>query len=369
MALLRFVEVALYLLTKDLDGYQKVALVVGVVLAVAVIAAAPFVVESRVLIGVFAAVDCAWAVVVVHAFELDMPAVMYMSLVVLACCVQRSRVAQGAAMAALAGAAVVGVFVARGGGMDFVSAVTACVFMAGAALIGLMSENVVSLYEREMLEGLGNERALAHVSHNLVLSRDSQDALTKSLYSCSLLAQGIVDKLEQRAAPEAEDAHDLLSLIRTSTSESAQMLAQLRQSMDNAAMYVKERVEAMSADYGRFTVACDDVASYTGDLPWETRLTVARAIRELLENIDRYTSATAVAVSLNGGEECVALTVAHDAPPGMPLTGALRNPGYFGLNAIRDRLVEAGGTLALRANGRGTVIEVRLPVAVVRTVS
>ncbi len=96
------------------------------------------------------------------------------------------------------------------------------------------------------------------------------------------------------------------------------------------------------------------------DLPPEVALALYRILQEALTNVVRHAAATSVTVRLDrsGGRVRAAI---EDDGCGFDANSAVRG---IGLHSIRERVTLLGGTLGIdSAPGRGTVIEVQLPVS------
>ena len=87
-----------------------------------------------------------------------------------------------------------------------------------------------------------------------------------------------------------------------------------------------------------------------------------RIVQEALANISRHSSATAVDVSLRGNDGELVLTVRDNGVGFDAMNGSPRSDS-FGLEGMRERANNAGGTLAVvAAPGSGTTVTARIPV-------
>jgi signal transduction histidine kinase len=112
----------------------------------------------------------------------------------------------------------------------------------------------------------------------------------------------------------------------------------------------------------RYGVACDLVvepADLQMDDPQATA--VFRIMQEALANVARHAGASQVDISLrhDGGE--ITLQVRDDGRGFDPASA--RKPNSFGIVGLRERAHLVDGVIAIEtAPGRGTVIDVRIPI-------
>ncbi len=91
-------------------------------------------------------------------------------------------------------------------------------------------------------------------------------------------------------------------------------------------------------------------------------VTLLRAAQEALNNIRKHAQATSVEITLSYMEDVVILDVQDN---GLGLDGAQPSPfaGGYGLQAMRERAEECGGSLALESDlGEGTTLVVSIPI-------
>jgi signal transduction histidine kinase len=117
------------------------------------------------------------------------------------------------------------------------------------------------------------------------------------------------------------------------------------------------------------------VAGDVPEMPQATAAVLYRSAKEALANVVRHSGAESVRVELGrseaAGRGCVRLTVADDGRglgdlngDGLPVSRDDDKDHHLGLRLIRDRVVEAGGTLVITSRPEGgTVMEVDVPVS------
>jgi len=110
-----------------------------------------------------------------------------------------------------------------------------------------------------------------------------------------------------------------------------------------------------------------DVSRTFPQLSPVAELQLLRITQEALTNVRRHAQSTEVGVKLEKNGQAVELMV-HDNGQGFALADLEKSqPGYHGLNIIRERAEGLGGTLTIdTAPGEGTELKVSLPIEKVR---
>lgn len=94
----------------------------------------------------------------------------------------------------------------------------------------------------------------------------------------------------------------------------------------------------------------------------EISVTLLRAVQEALANVQKHAQATDVQVTLSYMEDVVHLDV-QDNGLGLNGRSPFPFPGGFGLTAMRQRVIQLGGTVEIESEpGTGTTITVSIPV-------
>lgn len=216
--------------------------------------------------------------------------------------------------------------------------------------------------------------------------RDAQDALARSHHTAGVeaerariareihdtLAQGFTSVIMQAqaasAALDGDDttaARDRLDLIEATGRDNLAEARALVAAFAPAALDEQSLAEALSRLVARFRQETGAAAGLVVDdalsLPPSAEVVLLRVAQEALANVRRHAQADTVDVRLARGDGTVRLDVADDGrglPEGF---GSVTREG-FGLSGMRERLVAAGGTLALgpRESG-GTLLTATLP--------
>ncbi|HHY88527.1 MAG TPA: sensor histidine kinase, partial [Chloroflexi bacterium] len=106
-------------------------------------------------------------------------------------------------------------------------------------------------------------------------------------------------------------------------------------------------------------------ATITGDpvpLHPDIEVTLLRAAQEALANVHKHARATAVQLTLSYIDNLVVLDVQDN---GVAFAGAADSPlsGGFGLQAMRERAEQCGGTMTVESEpGEGTTVVVSIPI-------
>jgi signal transduction histidine kinase len=103
-----------------------------------------------------------------------------------------------------------------------------------------------------------------------------------------------------------------------------------------------------------------------GRLPEETEIALFRILQESLTNVHRHSDSPSVEITL-AFRECRAVLTVQDFGRGMPpelkQQGSTLNSSHFGvgLNGMRERVSDLGGSFAVKSNPHGTTIIVDIP--------
>jgi signal transduction histidine kinase len=102
-----------------------------------------------------------------------------------------------------------------------------------------------------------------------------------------------------------------------------------------------------------------------GRHPRELEMGIFRTVQECLTNIHRHSGSSTARIQLSRRDGEVRLRVedqgAGIATEKLDEVAAAATPGV-GIRGMRERLRQMGGTLEINSNGRGTVVQARLPI-------
>lgn len=208
------------------------------------------------------------------------------------------------------------------------------------------------------LRATAAEAALAEQRERRRLAQDLHDDAGQILSLASI---------ELRALSDAVDAHERerrITRLTTLVADAREHVASLSFQLSPPMLHDVGLVAAaqwlgddLARSYGlltRITVSDEPQAA----LDEATRVTLFRALRELLINVARHAETTHARVRMGHDGDCVAIEVADSG------CGFDPNPGRlgFGLRSVRDRIEHMGGSVQIEsAPGRGTTVSVRVP--------
>lgn len=131
--------------------------------------------------------------------------------------------------------------------------------------------------------------------------------------------------------------------------------------------------EALARLAERWSEECGAAASTTVNgtlhpLTPEIEVRLLRVAQEALNNCRKHARASKVVMTLSCTNNLVALYIQDDGvgfDPAQPHSGTSDHSGGFGLNGMRERVEQLGGTLLVESVlGEGTTLVAELPVAV-----
>lgn len=238
----------------------------------------------------------------------------------------------------------------------------AAVAIENARLFAAIAES------REQLRTLSAQIVQAQEEERRRLARELHDeigqALTAVTLDLGMLAQ-LIPKTDERLQRALEDAQ---MLSQNALEEVRRLSVELRPAiLDDlglvpALRWAIDRHTERTGVQGRF-----EVIGLEGRLPGEIETVCYRAVQEALTNAARHAGACNIAVTLELERDgrTVHLTISDDGV-GFDVNQALHRAqagGSLGLLGLRERVELLGGHLDIRSRpGRGTTIEVRLPV-------
>ena len=199
-------------------------------------------------------------------------------------------------------------------------------------------------------------RRLAASAERERIGRDLHDLLGHTLSMVALkseLAGRLIDRDPRAARREIADvervARDALSQVRSAVSgiRAAALAAEL------ASARLLLETAGVQMEYW----------SDGHELPSDVETCLALVLREAVTNVQRHARASRVEVTVIAGAERVVMRVRDDGRGGVAERGN-------GLDGMRERIVARGGEFAIDSpRGRGTGIEVSLPLAQVERVT
>lgn len=197
------------------------------------------------------------------------------------------------------------------------------------------------------------------------LAREIHDTLAQGLSSIQLLLRAAEQALPERTDVAAGYVGRARSVAVENLGEARRFVAALAPpALDGTTLAgALERLCATTTDLHHLDARFHVRGAPVG-LPAEYEVALLRVAQSALANTTRHSRATGVDVTLEFGDECVAVHIADDGVGFDPASVPEPEPesGGFGLAAMRARVQDLGGTFTVRSgDGEGTAITAVLP--------
>lgn len=244
------------------------------------------------------------------------------------------------------------------------------------------SEDDIALacaYSDQAVLAIENARLSQRVEQAAILSerdrlaRDLHDTVTQTLFSASLIADVLPVLWEQDETHGRMALQELRKLSCGALAEMRMLLFELRpEALLSADVFtlLRQQVEAFTS---RTRVpARFETERFECQMPADAKIALYRVTQELLHNIEKHAQASQVVVIFDRVEpssrarrsamhcrlckQCVRLVVTDD---GRGFDEAAITSDHMGLNFVRERVEEIGGSMLLQTRpGQGTRVEV-----------
>lgn len=214
---------------------------------------------------------------------------------------------------------------------------------------------------------LAQQRTLAALSERQRLARELHDSVNQTLFSISLSARAIRNRLPPQAEETAADLSALEAAARQALGQMRALMAQLRAPLEETQtpsqrVDLGERLRQSVAE-----LAASARAEIRLDLPENLDLPAKQAeeilaiLHEALLNALRHSGSDAISCRLTV-DEAGLCAVVSDEGCGFVLAEAMQMEGHFGLRGMQERAAMLGGRLEVTSTpGRGTTIALRIP--------
>ena len=183
------------------------------------------------------------------------------------------------------------------------------------------------------------------------IGREFHDGIGQKLTSVSVAASILVEKLDERGLPEADDARRLLRLIRE-TVRDARMLARglnpaalLNKGLETAINELLSEVRETSSFATEF-----ETDSWRALRDEQAALHVFRIVQEAVNNAVKHCGGSRITVKLASDGSAAVIEVADD---GVGLPADYENKSGMGLTLMRQRADALGGSLAAENRPEG----------------
>ncbi|MEV6847543.1 histidine kinase [Actinoplanes sp. NPDC051411] len=215
------------------------------------------------------------------------------------------------------------------------------------------SQSRALLEERVAVE---QERAhVATLTERSRIARDLHDVLAHSLGGLVIQLEAVDALIESGRSGEARERVQAARRLAVSGLHDAkQAVSALREPAEPLSAVVAGLAETHRAIGGQVAVRGD---ADRGVLPAAGHTAVRRAVQEMLTNARRHAPGAPTTLDLDWDDDM--LTITASTPPGRPSDG-LPPGGGHGLEGMRERVTEAGGTMTVRPGPPFQVV-LRLP--------
>jgi signal transduction histidine kinase len=238
-------------------------------------------------------------------------------------------------------------------------------------LFGIWIEKVITQSQQraeliEQLEAARDELAEAHHSAGVMaererMAREIHDTLAQGMTSIVMLAQAAAVELSRGA-----DASARLAAIEDTARENLAEARALVAAFTPVALSEATLTEVLRRQAERFAaetgvdvqVSLDLPDDEVAALPQAQQVVLLRSAQEALANVRKHARATQVLITLGLSDDGVWIEIRDDGSGFSPASVS----GGFGLNAMRGRVEESGGSVEVEsAPGRGTRVQVLIP--------
>lgn len=200
---------------------------------------------------------------------------------------------------------------------------------------------------------------LAALEERQRLARELHNSVSQALYGISLGAHTARTLLDRDPRRVAEPLNYVLSLSEAALTEMRALIFELRPESLETEGLVSALQKQAAAMYSRYGITVSTALCNEPDLPIKVKQELYRVAQEALHNTVKHARASAVELRLDCSPELVMLEVADN---GMGFDPHSSFPGHMGLQSMRERIRNLGGTLQIKsAPGQGTRIFARLP--------
>jgi signal transduction histidine kinase len=194
------------------------------------------------------------------------------------------------------------------------------------------------------------------------LARDLHDSVSQAVFGIALAARSAQELLGKDPARVQEPLEYLLRLSEAALAEMRALIFELRPealAREGLTGALKHHTAALRARHG---IAVEESLGVEPMLTFESKQALYRIAQEALHNAARHARATRVVIALSQVNSSIRLEVSDD---GVGFDSLASHPGHFGLNTMRERATELGGTLEIESQVTvGTTVRAIVPVSV-----
>ena len=194
------------------------------------------------------------------------------------------------------------------------------------------------------------------------LARDLHDSVSQAVYGIALAARSAQELVSKDPSLVHEPLEYLLRLSEAALAEMRALIFELRPealAREGLTGALKHHTAALRARHG---ITVEELLGPEPELSFERKQGLYRIAQEALHNAARHARAKRVVVALTQVNSDIRLEVSDDGV-GFDAEAA-SHPGHFGLNTMRERATELGGSLEIDSRVRGgTIVRATIPLS------
>jgi PAS domain S-box-containing protein len=191
------------------------------------------------------------------------------------------------------------------------------------------------------------------------LARDLHDSVSQAVYGIALGARSAMELLSKDSAEVREPLEYVLRLSEAALAEMRALIFELRpEALEREGLTgaLKHHTAVLRARHG---IAVDESFAAEPTMSWESKQALYRIAQEALHNAGRHARATRVRIVLSQDDARIRLEVWDN---GVGFDTESDHPGHFGLNTMRERANELGGSLEIESRPQaGTIVRALIP--------
>jgi PAS domain S-box-containing protein len=207
---------------------------------------------------------------------------------------------------------------------------------------------------------LGASRDKVALEERQRLARDLHDSVSQAVYGIALGARSAMELLSKDPAQLHEPLEYILRLSEAALAEMRALIFELRpEALEREGLIgaLKHHTAVLRSRYG---IAVDESLADEPTMSWESKQALYRIAQEALHNAGRHARATQVRIVLGQDDDAgIRLEVSDN---GVGFDTDSKHPGHFGLNTMRERATELGGSLEIESRPHaGTKVRAIIP--------
>jgi PAS domain S-box-containing protein len=191
------------------------------------------------------------------------------------------------------------------------------------------------------------------------LARDLHDSVSQAVYGIALGARSAKELLSKDPAQVHEPLEYVLRLSEAALAEMRALIFELRpEALEREGLTgaLKHHTAVLRARHG---IAVEESFAAEPAMSWESKQALYRIAQEALHNAGRHARATQVRIGLTQDDTQIGLEVWDN---GVGFDPESEHPGHFGLNTMRERATELGGSLEIESRPQaGTRVRASIP--------